>query len=474
MSKTILIDPVTRIEGHSKITITLDDRGDVANARFHVTQFRGFETFCVGRPFEEMPSLTARTCGICPVSHLVASAKAGDMLLAVDIPPAAKLLRRVLNTAQMIQSHALSFFYLSSPDLVLGMDADPAVRHILGLAATHEQVARNGITLRQFGQQLIEDLAGKRIHPAWVVPGGVSRPMTEDQRAKVLAKLPAMLDIARATLDAYQDWAVKLAADIPFLGQHPSLYMGLVTDDDGLEHYDGHLRMIDADGKVLEESIEPLDYARSIVEHVEPDSYLKSPYYGPRGYPAGMYRVGPLARLNIARHAGTPVADEAFKAFRAINKNGPVGSTFHYHHARLIEIIFGLEKMKEWFEDPLCVDTRVRAVAAPNNPVGVGISEAPRGTLLHHYEIDKNGLITKVNMIIATGHNNLAMNTGILQAAKQFVKGDKIPEGALNRVEAVIRCFDPCLSCSTHAFGQMPITIELHAADGTVLDEVMR
>jgi NAD-reducing hydrogenase large subunit len=474
MSTTILIDPVTRIEGHSKITITLDDQGVVSNARFHVTQFRGFETFCVGRPFEEMPSLTARTCGICPVSHLVASAKAGDMLLAVDIPPAAKLLRRVLNTAQMIQSHALSFFYLSSPDLVLGMDADPAERHILGLAAKHEQVARNGILLRQFGQQLIEDLAGKRIHPAWIVPGGVSRPMTHDQRARVLERIPPMLEIARKTLDAYEAWAVKFADEIQYLGQHPSMYMGLVTDDGGLEHYDGHLRLIDADGAVLENSIPAIDYADCIDEQVEPDSYLKSPFYKKRGYANGMYRVGPLARINIAKKAGTPIADEAFKAFRAINKTGPVDGTFHYHHARLVEIIFGLERMQQWFEDPLCVDTRVRAIAAPNNPVGVGISEAPRGTLLHHYEIDKHGLITKVNMIIATGHNNLAMNTGILQAAKQFVRGDKIPEGALNRVEAVIRCFDPCLSCSTHAYGQMPIKIELKASDGKVLDEVMR
>jgi NAD-reducing hydrogenase large subunit len=474
MSKTILIDPVTRIEGHSKITITLDDQGVAANARFHVTQFRGFERFCVGRPFEEMPSLTARTCGICPVSHLVASAKAGDMLLAVDIPPAAKLLRRVLNTAQMIQSHALSFFYLSSPDLVLGMDADPAERHILGLAAKHEACARDGILLRQFGQQLIEDLAGKRIHPAWIVPGGVSRPLTEAQRTKVLAAIPGMIDIARRTLDAYLHWAEKFTGEIPFLGQHPSLYMGLVTDDGGLEHYDGHLRVIDADGTVLEPSIPALDYADVIEEQVEPDSYLKSPYYKKHGYPDGMYRVGPLARLNIATHAGTPLADQAFTAFRALRAGQPVDATFHYHHARLVEILFGLEKLQQWFDDPLCLDPRVRAVAAPNNPVGVGVSEAPRGTLMHHYEIDKNGLITKVNMIIATGHNNLAMNTGILQAAKQFVRGDKIPEGALNRVEAVIRCFDPCLSCSTHAYGQMPLTLELHAANGTLLDTQSR
>lgn len=474
MSRTITIDPVTRIEGHSKITIKLDDRGEVTDARFHVTQFRGFETFCVGRPFEEMASLTSRTCGICPVSHLTAAGKACDMLLAVEIPPAAKLLRRILNTAQMIQSHALSFFYLSSPDLILGMDAAPAERHILGLAAKHEDVARNGIALRQFGQQIIEDLAGRRIHPAWVVPGGVSRPMTPEQRTRVLEQVPAMIEIARKMLEAYEGWAVKFADEIEFLGEHPSLYVGLVADDGGLEHYDGHLRVIDQDGHVLQSSIPADKYLEFIDEKVEADSYLKSPYYRPLGFPGGMYRVGPLARLNIVKKTGTKHADEALKAFKAINPKGPISSSFHYHHARLIEILFGLEKMQEWFNDPLCLDTRVRAVAAPNNRVGIGIAEAPRGILIHHYEIDKNGLISKVNLIIATGHNNLAMNTGILQAAKKFVRGDKIPEGALNRVEAVIRCFDPCLSCSTHAYGQMPLKIELVDADGKQLDEVMR
>lgn len=473
MSRTIYIDPVTRIEGHSKITISMDDRGQVDKARFHVTQFRGFEAFCVGRPFEEMPSLTARTCGICPVSHFVASAKACDQLLAVEIPPAATLLRRILNTAQMIQSHALSFFYLSSPDLILGMDADPSERHILGIAAKHEAVARNGIKLRQFGQQIIEDLTGKRIHPAWIVPGGVSRPMSQDQRAKVLAALPSMLEIAKASLEAYYGWAEKFRDEAKFLGEHPSLYMGLVTDEDTLEHYDGRLRVIDAHGKTLKESIPANQYLDYIEEQVEPDSYLKSPYYKPLGVSDGMYRVGPLARLNIVKRCGTPAADAALKNFRALAK-GMVSSSFHYHHARLIEIIFGLEKLQEWFEDPLCVDTRIRALAEPNCPEGIGISEAPRGTLIHHYQIDDKGLITKVNMIIATGHNNLAMNAGILQAAKKFVKGEKIAEGALNRVEAVIRCFDPCLSCSTHAFGQMPIKIELCAPDGSVLDSVMR
>jgi len=474
MSRTITIDPVTRIEGHSKITIHLNDQGEVADARFHVTQFRGFETFCVGRPFEEMASLTARTCGICPVSHLTASGKACDMLLAVDIPPAAKLLRRILNTAQMIQSHALSFFYLSSPDLVLGMDADPAERHILGLAARHEQVARNGIALRQFGQQIIEDLAGRRIHPAWVVPGGVSRPMTAAQRDRVLEQVPVMIEIARRMLEAYEGWAVKFAEEIPFLGEHPSLYAGLVTDDEGLEHYDGHLRFIDQDGGVLQSSVPAADYLDYIDEKVEPDSYLKSPYYKPLGYAHGMYRVGPLARLNIVKKAGTPYADEALKAFKAIRPGKPVSSSFHYHHARLIEILFGLEKMQDWFSDPHCLDTKVRAVASPNNRVGIGIAEAPRGILIHHYEIDQHGLISKVNLIIATGHNNLAMNEGIRQAAKKFVRGDKIPEGALNRVEAVIRCFDPCLSCSTHAYGQMPLKIQLFDVTGRQLDEVMR
>lgn len=473
MARTIVIDPVTRIEGHSKITIHLDAQGEVADARFHVTQYRGFEKFCEGRPYTEMPSLTARTCGICPVSHLLASAKACDEILAVRIPETAVKLRRVLNLAQIIQSHALSFFHLSSPDLVLGMDAPPKDRNILGLAASHPEMARDGIWLRKFGQQLIELVAGKRVHPAWVVPGGVNTPLAEETRDWILTRIPEGIKIIQRTLDWYKKTYGQFADEIEHFANFPSLFMALVSNEDYLEHYDGTLRVVDARRKVVHEGIKPSEYQEYIAEHVEPDSYLKSPYYKIMGYPEGIYRVGPLARLNCAERSGEPLTSVELFAFRELSK-GAVLSSFHYHYARLIEIMFGLERIKKLLHEPDILSTDVRAHAGPNREEGVGISEAPRGMLLHHYRVDKNGLVKWANLIIATGHNNLAMNKGITQAAKRWVKSDKIQEGALNRVEAVIRCYDPCLSCSTHAMGEMPMTLQLFGPAGELLDEKAR
>lgn len=473
MSRTIVIDPVTRIEGHSKITIFLDDHGEVRDARFHVTQFRGFEKFCEGRPFTEMPALTARTCGICPVSHLMASAKACDEILATRIPDTAVKLRRILNLAQLIQSHALSFFHLSSPDLLLGMDADPAQRNILALAASHPDLARDGIWLRKFGQQIIEQLAGKRIHPAWVVPGGVSRPLTPDTRDWILVRIPEGIRIIQRTLEWYKSAYGHFADEIEHFANFPSLFMALVSGDGSLEHYDGALRVVDERRKIVADDIQAADYQDYIAEHVEPDSYLKSPYFKLMGYPEGLYRVGPLARLNCADRSGAPLTSVELFAFRKLSK-GAVLSSFHYHYARLIEILFGLERIEQLLNEADILSGDVRAHAGPNRGEGVGMSEAPRGMLLHHYKVDRNGLVTWANLIIATGHNNLAMNKGITQAAKRYVKGDKIKEGALNRVEAVIRCYDPCLSCSTHALGQMPIVMQLVGPDGRVLDEQAR
>lgn len=473
MSRTILIDPVTRIEGHSKITIYLNDAGEVRDARFHVTQFRGFEKFCEGRPYTEMPALTARTCGICPISHLMAAAKACDEILAVRIPETAAMLRRILNLGQIIQSHALSFFHLSSPDLLLGMDTPPEQRNILGLAASHPEMARDGIWLRKFGQQVIEKMAGKRIHPAWVVPGGVGSPLSPETRDWMLGQIPEGIKIIQRVLEWYKTTYSQFTEEIEYFANFPSLFMGLVSDDDYLEHYDGTLRVVDERRKVVAEGILPSEYQDYISEYVEPDSYLKSPYYKLMGYPEGIYRVGPLARLNVADRIGAPLAAVELFTFRKLSK-GSVLSSFHYHYARLIEILYGFERIEQLLNDPDILSEHVRAHAGPNRGEGVGMSEAPRGMLLHHYKVDRNGLITWANLIIATGHNNLAMNRGIAQAAKHYVKGDKIKEGALNRVEAVIRCYDPCLSCSTHAFGEMPLLLQLVAPDGKVLDETAR
>ncbi len=471
MTRTITIDPVTRIEGHAKITIQLDDAGKVDDAQFHVTQLRGFEKIAEGRPFHEMPGIMARICGICPVSHLVASAKACDELLAVRIPPTAAKLRKIMNLAQLVQSHALSFFYLSSPDLLLGMDADPAQRNLVGVLAQYPNLARGGIALRKFGQEIIETLGGKRIHPAWVVPGGVSTPLTETDRDAILAGVPAARQTVRDILAWFEGVLANFDEEIRYFANFPTMFMGLVTPDGALEHYDGQLRLIDAHGEIVEANIERYD--ATIGEAAEPFSYLKSPYYLPMGYPEGIYRVGPLARLNIVERAGTPLADEALARFKALPTEAR-WSSFHFHYARLIEMLYGVERIEALLNEPDILSPHVRANAQPNQFEGVGVAEAPRGTLIHHYQIDAHGLITAANLIIATGNNNLAMNRGVKQVAEQFVDGNALQEGMLNRVEAVIRTFDPCLSCSTHAMGQMPLHIRLLDACGTVVDEVRR
>ncbi len=470
MAQRITIDPVTRIEGHAKITIHLDDAGQVEDAHFHVTQLRGFEKFVEGRPFHEMPSLMARICGICPVSHLIASAKACDALLAVHVPPTAKNLRRILNLAQIAQSHALSFFYLSSPDLLLGMDADPAQRNLFGVAQMHPQLARDGVRLRQMGQHIIELLGGKRIHPAWVVPGGVSEPLSAEKRDEMLAMMPEAIEIAQRTLTWFKSVLGNYTEEIDAFASVRTLFMGLTNEHDQLEMYDGVLRLIDADGNRVVDDMNPRNIEEFIAEKVEPWTYLKSPFFKPLGYPEGVYRVGPLARLNLVKSCGTPRADEALCEFRSVDKQ----SSFHYHYARLIEVLYCFEKINELLHTQDILSDRVRAHAQPNSEHGVGVSEAPRGTLMHHYEIDENGLITYANLIIATGHNNYAMDRSVYTVAKRYVSGTTISEGMLNRVEAVIRAFDPCLSCSTHAIGQMPLQIQLVAPGGEIVDELKR
>ncbi len=475
MTRTITIDGVTRIEGHAKITIHLDESGKVCDAQFHVTQFRGFEKFVEGRPLTEMPSIMARICGICPVSHLMAAAKACDDILAVDIPPTADKLRRIMNLAQMVQSHALSFFHLSSPDLLFGMDGDPMRRNIFGLIREHPDFARDGILLRKFGQDVIALLGGKKIHPAWVVPGGVNAPLTEETRDTILKQIPEAIARAQRALDYFRTVQDHYPAEVDAFANFPTLFAGLVTPDGLLEHYDGTMKFVDHNATPVAElnSSYHSHYGSLISEAVENYSYLKFPYFKARGYPAGIYRVGPLARLIVAERCGTVHADKELGVFRTRLGRSPQ-SSFHYHWARLIEILYGIEMIQRLLEYPDILNTHIRSRARPNRLEGVGISEAPRGTLIHHYKIDENGLIRWANLIIATGHNNLAMNLGVRQVAERFVDAEHLSEGMLNRVEAVIRCFDPCLSCSTHALGQMPLRIELCRADGEVCDVLQR
>jgi NAD-reducing hydrogenase large subunit len=473
MAQRIVIDPVTRIEGHAKITIHLDDAGQVSEARFHVTEFRGFEQFCVGRPLWEMPGLTSRICGICPVSHLLASAKAGDRILAVTIPPAAEKLRRLMNLGQIVQSHALSFFHLSAPDLLLGMESDLTARNLFGLMAAEPELARGGIQLRQFGQEIIEALGGRKIHPAWAVPGGVRSPLSPEDAARLLARIPAARASVLDALARFKQLLEQFEEEARIFGNFPTLFMGLVGADGAWEHYDGSLRFMDSAGTIVADQLDPTRYAEYIGEAVEPWSYLKFPFYRPAGYPEGSYRVGPLARLNICTHIGTPLADQELREYRD-RGGGTVTSSFFYHYARLVEILAAIERIELLLADPDIFSDRLRADAGINQLEGVGVSEAPRGTLFHHYQVDPTGLLTSVSMLIATGQNNLAMNRAVAQIARHYVRGPTIQEGMLNRVEAGIRAFDPCLSCSTHALGTMPLQVTLVGPDGAVLDEIAR
>ena len=468
--KRITIDPVTRIEGHAKITIHLDDAGQVERTQFHVTQVRGFEKFVEGRPFYEMPGITARICGICPISHLMASAKACDAIMAVRIPPAAALLRDIIHCGQFVQSHALSFFHLSAPDLLLGMDSDPARRNVLGLAEKHPELARDGIELRKFGQRIIEAVAGERVHPSGIVPGGIAEPLRSEVREEILMGLAPARDIARKALRLFKGTLDQFADEVAHFGSMDTMFAGLVDAGGGLQWYDGSIRFRDAQGAVVQD-IGPERYGDFIGEAAVPDSYLKSPYFKPRGYPDGIYRVGPLARLNVADHFGTPEADAELTEFR--QRFGRVAaSSFHYHYARLIEIVYALERLRVLLEMPGILDRHVRAQAGVNSLEGIGVAEAPRGILIHHYKVNEFGAMKWANLIIATGHNNLAINRSIEQVSKRYVRGDRLEEGMLNRVSAVVRAYDPCLSCSTHAAGLVPLRIELVDAAGRLLDEI--
>jgi NAD-reducing hydrogenase large subunit len=474
MLNRIVIDPVTRIEGHAKISIILDESGQVADAEFHVVEFRGFEKFCEGRPYTEMPGITQRICGICPVSHLLASARAGDALMAIHVPPVADKLRRLMNLGQIIQSHALSFFLLSAPDFLLGWETPPEKRNLFGLIASNKDLARAGIRLRQFGQEIIEVLGGQKIHPPWAVPGGVRSALTGEGRAKIRAWLPEAFGTTDAALALFKKTMEAHQREIQIFGNFPSLFMGLVTPDGSWEHHGGRLRFTDSSGAVIADQIEPESYASYIGEAVQTTSYLKAPYYLPLGHPAGIYRVGPLARLNICARMGTPRADAELDRFKSLG-HGAVTASFLYHYARLIEILASLEWVESYMADPELSDGVLRADAGINSLHGVGVSEAPRGTLFHDYTVDRDGRLQKVNLIVATGQNNLAMNRTVAQIARHYIQDAReIPEALLNRVEHGIRCYDPCLSCSTHAAGKMPLQIQLIAPDGTILDEKSR
>jgi NAD-reducing hydrogenase large subunit len=469
--KTILISPVTRIEGHAKITIQLDDQGEVSNALFHVNEFRGFEKFCEGRMYTEMPIITPRICGICPISHSLASVKACEMIQGIQPAYTGDLLRKLIHIGQNISSHALSFFHLSSPDFLLGYDSDPAARNIIGLANKFPDIALRGIRLRKFGQEISERITGKKIHIAGIAPGGMAFPLTESNRQALLAWIPEALETVQMGIGIIQKFHEENSKLVKSFATSPTLYLGTVGPDGQHELYDGKLRFVNAEGIILKDQIDPKNYLDFIAERSVSWSYLKYPYYKPLGFDEGFYRVGPLARLNVATRMRNPLAREEFRKFKALGDGKPVHGTFYYHYARLIETLSSIEEAEKLLNDPEVTSKNIQTQGRWNFNEGIGSTEAPRGTLFHHYKTDDTGKLTNVNLLIATGQNNPSMNRSITEVAKQYVHGSDIKEGMLNRVESTIRCYDPCLSCSTHAIGKMPLKLELYNHNGELIRE---
>lgn len=474
VAQKITIEPVTRIEGHAKITIHMkEDNLSVDHAYLHVNEFRGFEKFCEGRMVFEMPLITPRICGICPVSHHLASAKAGDAVLGSPPPRPASLLRELMHMGQMIQSHGMHFFELAGPDLLLGFDADPATRNVVGLVQNAPDITVKAVQLRKYGQEIIRILGGRKVHPVFAVPGGVNKALNHAEREEILGGLDQTIETIQLGLSIMKDWAAKNMEDIQKFAVFPTGYFGLITEENGLELYDGNLRLIDQEGKQLER-FPASNYLDFIAEHVENWSYLKFPFYKKFGWPDGVYRVGPLGRLNIADKIETPLANEEFKIYRQINNGLPIENTLYFHYARLIETLYAAERVKVLLDDPDILSKEILNTRRDFKGEGVGVIEAPRGTLLHHYWAKETGQIEKLNLIVSTGHNNYAMSKAVDMVAKEYVKGPDIHEGLLNRVEAAVRAHDPCLSCSTHAIGQMPIIINVVDQEGQTIKTLQR
>ncbi|MBI3946492.1 MAG: Ni/Fe hydrogenase subunit alpha [Armatimonadetes bacterium] len=475
MANTITIEPVTRIEGHAKVTIRVDDAGKVSEARMHVNEFRGFEKFCEGRLFFEMPLITQRICGICPVSHHLASTKACDAIVGLEVPRPAGLLRELMHMGQFIQSHALHLFHLASPDLLLGFDADPAIRNVVGVIGANPELALKGVGLRKYGQEVIRKLGGKRIHPFdGASPTSMNKGLSAADREELRRGIDRVVGDFQQAVAVVKGYAAQNESLMSSFATFPSGYMGLVDGKGQLELYDGRIRLLGPDLKPWEPDFAPADYLKHIGEHVEDWSYLKFPFYRKLGYPAGTYRVGPLARLNLCRGISTPLARAEWKQFKALGSGGAVEGSLFFHLARVIEGLFAAERARELLDDSDITVSETITLGPVKNAAGVGVVEAPRGTLIHNYWVDENGRLEKVNLIVSTGHNNWAMNRAVNEVAKAFVDGSRLTEGMLNRVEAAIRCYDPCLSCSTHAIGQMPLVLELEGPDGRVMDRKAR
>lgn len=473
--RRVAIDPVSRVEGHGKVTILLDDANRVQQVRLHIVEFRGFEKFIEGRPYWEVPVMVQRLCGICPVSHHLAASKAMDRAIgAYPVPASAEAIRRLMHYGQVLQSHALHFFHLSSPDLLLGFDSEVHQRNIVGVIEQHPDIAKKGVMLRKFGQEVIRVTAGKRVHGTGSIPGGMNRHVSAEDR-ELLKR-----DVAQ--IIAWSEDAVAIAQQLHAanrelydgFGSFPAKMLSLVRRDGAMELYDGVLRARDEHGAILLDGADDQGYRGLIDEEVKPWTYMKFPYLRSLGREAGWYRVGPLARVQNCDFIATPRAEAARRGFLAWGGGMPLHATLAYHWARMIEALHCAEVIEQLLDDPAILSGDLVSSGGVRTGHGVGIIEAPRGTLIHDYEVGDDELVTRCNLIVSTTHNNQAMNEAVRAVARQYFDGRELTEGLLNRIEVAIRAYDPCLSCATHALGRMPLDVALVNAQGAVIDQVLK
>jgi NAD-reducing hydrogenase large subunit len=479
MSKKITIEPVTRVEGHGKVTVHLDDNNNVTQTRLHIVEFRGFERFIQGRPYWEAPVLVQRLCGICPVSHHLAAAKAMDVIVGAGtgdgLTPVAEKMRRLMHYGQVFQSHVLHFFHLVSPDLLFGIDANPTIRNIIGVAMEHKDLAVQGVMMRKFGQEIIKATAGKKIHGTGAIPGGINKNLSIEERDKFLKgedplNVDKMIEWSLSAIEFFRNYQSKNSELIDNMAAFPSNHLSLVRKDGAMDLYHGVIRAVDANGKKILHDVDPQDYLDYIGEEVKSWTYMKFPFLTEYGKDNGWYRVGPLARLNTVDFIPSPLAQKEFEIYKAYTKGKPNNMSMHTHWARLIEVLHSAEMMKELLNDS---DLQNDNLETKGNKVyeGVGILEAPRGTLFHHYRINDQDLIEMANLIVSTTNNNTPMNKAVEMVAKEQMNGHAvITEPMMNAVEVAIRAYDPCLSCATHALGKMPLEISLYNRNNQLID----
>jgi NAD-reducing hydrogenase large subunit len=469
--RRVAIDPVSRVEGHGKVTLLLDAEGHVHQVRLHIVEFRGFEKFIQGRPYWEVPVMVQRLCGICPVSHHLAASKAMDDIVgATTLTATAEKLRRLMHYGQMLQSHALHFFHLSSPDLLMGFDSDVARRNIVGVAAENPDIARRGVLLRRYGQEVIRMTAGKRVHGTGAIPGGVNKALTLEERDTLLKDAYQMVAWSRDAVQLIKKLHLSNPALYNSFGTFKSNIMSLVGLDGGLDFYHGTLRARDATGKIILDKVDYHDYRKHIREEVKSWSYMKFPFLTMLGKEEGWYRVGPLARIQNCDFIRTPLAESERREFVDFGGGQPVHATLAYHWARMIEMLHAAETIKDLLHDDDVMGTNL-TTGGTRNVRGVGVIEAPRGTLIHHYRVNDDDLVNFCNLIVSTTHNNQAMNEAVRQVARRYLDGQTLTEGLLNHIEVAIRAYDPCLSCATHALGKMPLEVTLLDANGAVVDQ---